>query len=256
MKKLLWFIILLGFAVTTKFVFDDNTCQRPLPWQKQKCEEIEKAILNATVRITFHGWIEIDNRDDVERIYGTISHATVVDGRYLLTHNHFGIPLSQVHVYEQHANRSFTGVSVHRLDGTAVIDRAPLDAFTVIDENGETVMLDFGTVAGEGVFAHAGVASAQVSRSDKVRLHPGTEVAQIDWDRQGNTKIIWTQTQTVYEDNGLPVMRVEHFIELGASGGGVFLNGQHIGNNWGRIIETDLNTGTDRRQLSLVALNS
>ncbi|MCP4359147.1 MAG: hypothetical protein GY796_14120 [Chloroflexi bacterium] len=256
MKKLLWLTILLGLGVMTGFISDGGSCQRPLPWQKQQCEEMEQAILKTTVRIALHGWIEIDSRDRVERIYGTISHATVIDGQYLLTHNHFGIPLSQLDVYSQHANSSFTGVSVYRLDGTAVLDHAPLDVFVIASETGETTLLDFGAVAGEGFFTHADIGSAQIADNDTNQLHPGAEVAQIDWDGQDHTQVVWTQIKTIYRDSGLPRMEVNHFIELGASGGGVFLNGKLIGNNWGRIIESSPDTDTVRHQLSLVALNS
>jgi hypothetical protein len=75
------------------------------------------------------------------------------------------------------------------------------------------------------------------------------EVTQIDWELHGDTQIIWTKIDTIYTDNNLPLMKVQHFIELGASGGGVFVNAVHIGNNWGRITEQT------KQQLSVVALN-
>ncbi len=217
---------------------------------------MEQKILDATVRIAFHGSIETEDGYDMIQIKGTISHATVKDGRYLLTHNHFGIPLSQLQIFNRYANRSFTGVSVYRLDGTTVLDHAPLDAFTVVSEKGETVLLDFGTIAGEGFFAHADIVSAEVAKAGTARFAPDTEVALIDWDGQGQTQVVWAQIQTVYQEKGLSLMQINHFIETGASGGGVFLNNRHIGNNWARIVETDLNTGDVSRRLTLVALNS
>jgi hypothetical protein len=256
MKKLLWLIMVLVLLSGSGFIYISGSCQRPLPWQKEHCQEMEQAILDATVRIVFHGSIEIENGYEVQQIPGTISHATVVDGRYLLTHNHFGIPLSQVQLYNRHSNGGFQGVSVYRLDGTAVLDHAPLDIFVVTAEKGETVLLDFGTVADEGLFKRADVSSAQVVPSDAVRLVPGTEVAQVDWDRQSHTEVTWTQIQTVYQDDGLPLMQVDHLIESGASGGGVFLNGKHIGNNWGHIIFDNPNRNPVRQRLSLVALNT
>ena len=254
MKKLLWSIVVLGFLAA--FISDRGGCQRPLPWNKAHCEEMEQEILDTTVRIAFHGVIEIEDSRDMIQIKGTISHATVKDGRYLLTHNHFGIPLSQLQIFNRYANRSFSGVSVYRLDGTAVLDHAPLDTFTVVSEKGETVLLDFGTIAGEGYFAHVGIASAEVTKACTARLAPNTEVALIDWDEQRHTRVVWAQIQTVYQEKGLSLMQIDHFIETGASGGGVFLHNQHIGNNWARIIETDLNTGNVSQQLTLVALNS
>ena len=248
MKKIGLIIMILILAAAA----NNGTCQKPWPWQKEHCREMEEAILDATVRIVFHGRLEVENGYEVQRINGTISHATVVDGRYLLTHNHFGIPLSQVQQYNRYANGGFNGISVTRLDGTVLLDHAPLDSVTVETEEGETVLLDFGTVDGEGFFAHAGVPSAAVSGAGTVELVPGAEVAQIDWDLQGHTEVVWVKITAVYEENGLPLMRVEHFIELGASGGGVYLNGRHIGNNWGRIL---IDHKIERGHESLVALN-
>jgi hypothetical protein len=256
MKKLVWLIMVLVLISGLRITFGDGSCQRPWPWQKQHCREIEQEILAETVRIAFHGWLDIENGYDVERIWGTISHATVVDGRYLLTHNHFGIPLSQVQTYNRHVNGGFQGVSVYKLDGTAILDHASLDSFVVISEKGETVMLDFGLESGVGVFEQAGVGSAEVVNSDMVKLSRGKEVAQIDWDGEGHTTVIWAEIVTVYPGNGTPKAQIDHLIELGASGGGVFLNGKHIGNNYGRVVQTNPENGVINLQQSLIALNS
>jgi hypothetical protein len=85
-------------------------------------------------------------------------------------------------------------------------------------------------------------------------LYPGAEVALIDWDK-AETWVVWGRVELVQEEDGLPVARVDHFIEKGSSGGGVFLNGVHIGNNRGRIIQTNRRTDEEQRRLSLVALN-
>ena len=250
MKQLLFGIVVVGLLAG--FVYDRGGCQRPWPWQKAACATREEAILKATVRIVFHGAIELEDGYDSREIEGTISHATVIEGRYLLTHNHFGIPLSQIQMYNRYALRSFSGVSVCRLDGSPVLDHGSLDAFTVVSERGETVMLDFGTVAGEGFFTHAGVASAPVARAGSAHLIAGTEVALIDWDGEGHTEVVWAKVKSVYVDKGVPLMRTDHFIELGASGGGVFLDGQLIGNNWARVTETNL----IRKKYTRVALNA
>ncbi|MCB9421993.1 MAG: hypothetical protein H6667_19490 [Ardenticatenaceae bacterium] len=256
MKKAAFFLTMMGFVLLIGFAPKSHSCRRPLPWNNQHCHEVEQVILNATVRIVLHGWVEVETGYDVARINGGISHATVVDGRYLITHNHFGIPLSQVMLYNQYANGEFTGVSVYRLDGTIILDHAPLDSFAIIAETGETVVIDFGVAAGEGFFTQAGVGSARAANLSTIQLVPGTEVAQIDWDRHGLTRVVWTKVKSVYQENGVPLVRVDHVIQLGASGGGVFLDGRLIGNNWGNLVETNLNTGVVRQRLSLVALNS
>ncbi len=250
MKQLLCGLVLVGLLAG--FIKDRGRCRQPWPWQEEACAAREEAILNATVRIVFHGSIEREDGYDTREIKGTISHATVIDGRYLLTHNHFGIPLSQIQTYNRYAQCSFSGLSVYRLDGSLVVDHGPLESFVVVSERGETVVLDFGEVAGEGFFTHASVNSAAVARAGSTRLTPGTEVALIDWDGDGHTEVVWAQVQSVYEDKGLPLMRIDRFVELGASGGGVFLDDQHIGNTWARVTEANL----IRKQHTRVALNA
>jgi len=242
-------------GILAGFISSRGGCQRPWPWQRAECVAMEEAILSATVRIVFNGSIELEDGYDTREIKGTISHATVIDGRYLLTHNHFGIPLSQIQIYNRYAQNSFTGVSVYKLDGSAVLDQVSLDSFTVVSEQGETVLLDFGTTAGEGVFTQAGLGSATAAAAGSKQLAPGMEVALIDWDGQGHTRVVWAEIETIYEDKGLSLMRVDHFIELGASGGGVFLDSQHIGNNWARVTESTLRTGQVIQQDTRVALN-
>ena len=251
MKKVMGLVIGIGIVLLS-LRLKGESCQRPLPWHKQQCAAMEQAILEATVRIALHGWVEVETGYEVERINGTIGHATVVDGRYLITHNHFGVPLSQVLTYNRYALGEFTGVSVFRLDGSAVLDQAPIESFVVVSEQGETAVLDFG----QGFFTHLGLRSAKVASETAVALQSGMEVAQVDWDRQGHTQVVWTKIDTIYAENNLPLMQVQHFIELGASGGGVFINGIHIGNNWGRITETNQLTGQASQNLSLVALNT
>jgi hypothetical protein len=248
MKKAL--VILMVLSIVIGFIPEARSCRHRLPWRAARCAEIEQAILASTVRIIFQGWIEVENGNGVERINGSTSHATVIDGRYLLTHNHFGVPLSRVQLFNRYAARGFDGVSVLRLDGSVVLEAGSLDAFTVVSEVGETVLLDFG----EGFFARAGVPSAVRARANDVELYPGAEVALIDWDK-AETWVVWGRVELVQEEDGLPVARVDHFIEKGSSGGGVFLNGVHIGNNRGRIIQTNRRTDEEQRRLSLVALN-
>ena len=255
MTKLIGFTVVLGVVLVAGLALLQGTCRRPMPWRVAECRAREQAILDATVRLAIHGWIEVEDGNGVTHISGTISHATVIDGRYLLTHNHFGLPLSRVLLYNRHASGGFTGVSVYRADGTVVLDQAPLESFVVAEEWGESLLLDFGEVDGRGFFTHAGVRSAPAASAGALRLARGVEVAQIDWDRQGHTRVEWTKVRAVYQENGLPLLRVNHFIELGASGGGVFLDGRHIGNNWGRVTETNLDTGAVRQALTLVALN-
>lgn len=257
MKKLLFLIVLLtvGWGVLIGSESGARSCSRPLPHQKRQCQKMEVEILEATVRIQLHGAIEIEDGYEWHVIHGTISHGTVSGGRYLVTHDHFGIPLSQVSLYDQAANGEFTGVSVYKLNGEPILSRAPLTSFTVVEEKGETAVLDFGTVGGQGFFSWAGVRSAEFASWESVKLQPGMEVAQIDWDGEGRTYVVWTQISDIVTANGLPLVHVQNYIGSGASGGGVFLDGVHIGNSWSRVMLTGKTSGAVLGQFSIVALN-
>jgi len=43
---------------------------------------------------------------------------------------------------------------------------------------------------------------------------------------------------------------------MGASGGGVFWQGQHLANNWAHVTMTDSDSGAFMRAYSLAALNT
>ena len=258
MNKKLFVIALMGigFGLLMAFSPQDSTCGGPLPHGLPNCQEMERQILSATVRIQFHGRIEIEDGYNSQRINGTLSHATIVKGRYLVTHNHFGIPLSQAVQYGRYANGGFTGVSIYKLDGEPVLSHAPLTTFSVVSEAGETTTLDFGVIEGQGLFARAGLTSAKFVTRDEIELRPDSEVAQIDKDEQGNTTIVWTQIRDVVSDKEQHLLKLENFIQLGASGGGVYVDGYHVGNNWSRIPLVDAETGEYLSGYSVVALNA
>jgi hypothetical protein len=235
---------------------EDGSCARPWPGQVDGCRAMEAAILSATVRLTIHGRIEVEDGYEVQVITGTTGHATVTGGRYLISHNHFGLPLSQVLLYNRHAGGGLSGVSVYRLDGTAVLDHGPISAFEVVAEQGETTVLDFG----EGFFDRAGVASAAVAAGDGLAIAPGQEVALVDWDGRGQTRVVWAEIVAAYKTAAHPagelgLIQVDHGIQVGASGGGVFLNGVHVGNNWGLVVRPAAGEGGGPVQRTLVAVN-
>jgi hypothetical protein len=232
-------------------VFDQAISQRLLNNQA-----MERQILSATVRIQLHGRIEIEDGYNAQLVNGTLSHATIVKDRYLVTHNHFGIPLSQAVQYGRYSNGGFTGVSLYSVGGETLLDQAPITAFTVAAEYAETTLLDFGVIDGQGFFARAGLRSARFTTWEQIELDQDTEVAQIDKDEQGNTTVVWTQIRDVLPDQELSLLQLENFIQLGASGGGVYIDGFHIGNNWSRIPLVDADTGEVLSGYSVVALNA
>lgn len=249
-------ILFTGLILLTGFAPKLNTCRPAFPSRPPQCRQMEDNILAATVLIELHGTVEIEDGYGYEEISGTISLATVVEGQYLVTHNHFGIPLSKMSLLERYNGGAFSGVSVYRIDGQPVVDNAPITAFTVLIEDAETTVLDFGLVDGQGLFAQAGLASAEMAAGDDVKLRPGMEVAQLDLDPQGQTTVVWTQVDEVESGVGQRIAKVDHYIAMGASGGGLFLNGVHVGNSWARVVETSSETGEVVGQLSWVALNA
>jgi hypothetical protein len=68
--------------------------------------------------------------------------------------------------------------------------------------------------------------------------------------------VVWTRVRDLVPDNGQQLLHLENFIQLGASGGGVYVDGFHIGNNWSRIPLVDSITGEVVSGYSVVALNS
>ena len=55
---------------------------------------------------------------------------------------------------------------------------------------------------------------------------------------------------------GVPSLEVANYVMPGASGGGVYWNGYHVGNNWYRTYDSDPNSGAILRSYTVVALNS
>ncbi len=254
MKKKLFVIALL--VIGLGLVLGFSPVANALRQRQPNYQAIERQILSATVRIQFHGRIEIEDGYDSQRVNGTLSHATIVKDRYLVTHNHFGIPLSQAVQYGRYSNGGFTGVSVFKLDGEPVLSQAPLTTFSVVSEAGETTLLDFGVIEGQGFFDRAGLTSAKFATWDEIELRPDSEVAQIDKDEQGNTTVVWTQIRDILPDKEQHLLHLENFIQLGASGGGAYVDGYHIGNNWSRIPLVDAETGEVLSGYSVVALNA
>jgi hypothetical protein len=81
------------------------------------------------------------------------------------------------------------------------------------------------------------------------------EIAQIDWD--GNsTHIDWVTIDATNTKADTPIINVSNCILKGASGGGVYWQGQHIGNNWSRTDKCDSGLVSGEEVISTVALNT
>ena len=216
-------------------VTDNNTptCAQPDSTNAARCAEMEAAILSATVRLVLK--IYAPNADGTFQMEdSSIGHATILEGRYLLTHNHFGLSLAD---FQDGRKRTLT---LHRPDGEVILQDAPFGAFTVVTAAAETLVFDFGDYGGQGLFAALGLASIETNPTAATQLRPGMEVAQVDWNG-ATAHVDWVRVLSVTETEGTPAVVLDNFVEQGASGGGIFYEGQHLGNNWFRSTEEGAN---------------
>jgi hypothetical protein len=74
-------------------------------------------------------------------------------------------------------------------------------------------------------------ATPDFTAGETTTVSPGSKVAQINWDLY-QAYVQWTEVRVVSNEGDTPVIRLEDCLILGASGGGVFLNGVPIAINW------------------------
>ena len=149
----------------------------------------------------------------------------------------------------------YIAISLRRADGTLILDQAPLDAFTIVHADAQTLVFEFLNEQDGGLFSSLGLPSADFVDWQDANLQPGIELAQIDWDGE-QAHVDWVQIDAMQLDDNVPQLQVNNFARFGCSGGGIFWNGQHIGNNWARSIEENTATDEITRRYSIVALNS
>jgi hypothetical protein len=209
---------------------------------------MEQRILAATVRIKWHVEVKDNTGDGTAQTYGGVGHATIKDGRYLVTHNHFGEAMAMLHDPSKGGSTRF---SIYKANGETLFHfRAPMTAFTVTPVGEETLVFDFGE---SRLFDLWGMASADFKAWPSLSLKPGTEVARVNWNRK-TAYVEWTTIEAVIIEDGTPRVTLANSIEVGSSGGGIFWNGYHIANNWYR--STVVNNHTCQVQpYSVAALN-
>lgn len=227
-----------------------DSCLAPTPDHAPYCAAVEAQILASTVRLEIHRWSDVDGKRG-DYIDGSIGHGTVINGRYLVTHNHFSIPLDSIEgVVGEHLH-----ISIYNANGQVILDSVKPSGFRVATQNSQTVVLDFGEYVGEGLFTMLGIPSAPYQNWQTLTLTPGTELAQINWDNH-TAFVEWTTVKTIETQQGTPYIDINNDLLKGASGGGVFLNGIHIGNNWSNTDAAEPNANVNFAAFSTAALNS
>lgn len=218
---------------------------------KGLCEQLAEQILGVTVRIEMHTQFYLQEYP-ISKI--SSSHATIIGGRYLLTHNHFQFSLTQP-VMEGDGQEGYMGISLRSASGGLLLENAPLSAFTIVHEDPQTLVLAFVAGNGRGLFENAGLPGAPVAGWQSVPWQEEMELAQVDWDGE-TTHVDWVRFENLSQAEGVPQIQVANFPIKGSSGGGLFWNGAHVGNTWARNIEEDPDTGEVVRQYSIIALDT
>jgi hypothetical protein len=192
-------------------------------------QQIEERILKSTIRFYIETWIVKSDESgfDMDTVSG---HGTLKDGRYLVTHNHFSTPPSGG--LHEPAPDVYALVTLTDGDGQALF-RGPLSDFEIVWEDPETLVIAH---KDEDLFERLGFVSAEFKDWSSVPLEAGMEVAQVDWDGT-TTRVDWTTVQEVSVDDGTPRLVLADDVTLGASGGGIFWQGNHIANNWLQVQE-------------------
>lgn len=218
--------------------------------QQAACRQIEVRILESTVRIEMRGW-HLTGGHRLPLINGGKSHATIVTGYYLVTHNHFMFPLTEPAAED---GEGYTGISLRRMDGSLILENAPLSSINIIHKEGQTMVLEIVDQNGDNLLEGLGLPTAQIVDWKRVTWEEGMELAQIDWDGE-NTHIDWVLVEAVIMEGADPYLQVNDYALKGSSGGGVFLDGLHLGNVWAHNVMKDPDTGEVTRRYTMIALN-
>jgi len=244
-------IILLGIMSPTIAHIVDTAasthCSHPSIINTRYCREMEDQILNSTVRMLVESWVVKPGEDGYDINY-SMGHATVMEDRYLVTHNHFNIPLN---IRPREGDpESYEVVYLFNSSGEPLF-KGPLSDFELVREDVETLVFAYKE---EGLFERLGFSSAAFESWTSLPLEPGLEVAQIDWDGT-TTRVDWVTVQSVNVGEGAPRLVLADGVLPGASGGGIFLQGTHVANNW-QLEEKIGAGGVVIEAISTVALNS
>lgn len=208
---------------------------------------MEASILNATVRYHIQSWILAEDESGY-LVQDSVGHGTVMGGRYLVTHNHIEIPLS---IRSRAGDQESSGTITFFNTSGAKVYTASLAEFELVREETEALVF---AAKDASLFGKLGFSSASFKDYGSVELKPGMTVAQIDWDGE-TTRVDWTTVREVTLDDGVARLVLDDGAMRGASGGGIFYQGNHVANNW-RLEERVGANGDVLDAVTTVALNT
>lgn len=213
--------------------------------------DIEQRILASTLRIEISTWMMyVEDQGYVS--YSGDGHGTVIDGRHLVTHNHFQVPFLDLMAGDE--NGELATVTLYKANGQQLW-QGPLTAMDVAFEDWETSLFEFQDEDGRGLFEALGIPSAEFEVLPQNSVQFGTEVAQINWDNR-QAYVQWTKVEAIAKEGDTPVIRLSDCLVPGSSGGGIFVDGVHIANNWSKVDGCDGSANDDMQFQSTGALNS
>ena len=248
MKRITLLSIIIIFLSGLLFLSSTNSSGATAGTARSNADqELEQHILNATVRFMVESWIVRPDETGYDIDY-TMGHGTVMNGRFLVTHNHFDVPLSILN--REGDAGSYVVIYLYNSQGEPLL-KVPFADFELAGQDVETLVFAHKE---EGFFTNLGLSSAAFADGAAQALQPGTEVAQVDWDGM-TARVDWVTVQEVILDEGPPRLILADAVLPGASGGGIFYHGVHVANNWHLHEKIDA-TGAVVEAVTAVALNS
>jgi hypothetical protein len=236
-----------GASASTEQTDRNSSCGPASAQDEPDRRSAEEKLLNSTVRIYVETW-RVKSDESGYDYDSKVAHATIKDGRFLVTHNHFSRPLGGEQEVDSH-----TVVRVRTLQGETVID-LPLTEISITIEDEQLLVLDLGEQGASVLRSAQDAQSAEFAICKAEEILPGTTVAQIDWDGE-TTRVDWTTVSEVQIVDGAARIVLADGVKPGASGGGVFLSGRHVANNW-TLMQVTTESGQVLGEASSAALNT
>lgn len=227
------------------------SCRNPDKAAAAGCRALEQDILDSTVRLVLYTKIMHIEGFGLG-ILGGNGHATVMDGRYLVTHNHYDETIMSL--LRQSDPDDLVTIGLYDVNGKTILRVTGQAVLALIVDN-EAVVLDFGEKDGIGLFDSLGLRSAEFVAKPPIPLRSGMEVAQVDLEGS-KSRVNWVSIEAIIQESETTLVQTSGCINPGASGGGLFWQGYHIGNSWSTSTDCIDGLSDDGIHYSIAALNS